>query len=127
MSNVKQMGTAAMMYVQDYDEHFPLASVWMDATLPYSKHKSIYRCPQNHSSLPTDFGYAFNTDLSLKALASYKTPEKVVQLYDANDLRWNANALGRAGIANPPRHAGGNIVGFAEGHAKLENPAEKDR
>jgi prepilin-type N-terminal cleavage/methylation domain-containing protein/prepilin-type processing-associated H-X9-DG protein len=49
LSNMKQMGTAAMMYVQDYDELFPLAATifadgtrtdWRTVLLPYIKNGS---------------------------------------------------------------------------------------
>ena len=80
-SNVKQAALGLWMYSHDYDDHFPRATECMDSTYPYVKDKSVYRCPQNHSTRPTDFGYAFNASLSLKSLDNYKTPEKVVMLY----------------------------------------------
>lgn len=121
-SNVKQAALGLWMYSHDYDDHFPRATECMDSTYPYVKDKSVYRCPQNHSTRPTDFGYAFNASLSLKSLDNYKTPEKVVMLYDANDLRWNANAPGRTGVANPSRHQGADFFGFADGHAQSQSP-----
>lgn len=59
LSNQKQLGLAVLMYVQDYDETFPLAAFW-DFNLPfgesylwtsqrgiqpYLKNKGIYVCP----------------------------------------------------------------------------------
>jgi prepilin-type N-terminal cleavage/methylation domain-containing protein len=57
LSNTKQFGTAVMMYVQDYDELYPLSiypefssgsmrafSVF-DAVLPYAKNVQIMQCP----------------------------------------------------------------------------------
>lgn len=57
LSNTKQFGTAAMMYVQDYDELYPLSiypnfgtgtmrafSVF-DAVMPYVKNAGIMQCP----------------------------------------------------------------------------------
>lgn len=50
LSNMKQMGTAAMMYVQDYDEQYPYAyttdsagkvSDWRMVLLPYIKNGSV--------------------------------------------------------------------------------------
>src|SRR5688500_16396413 len=50
LSNMKQIGTAAMMYVQDYDEQFPLAFTvvtggnvldWRGMLLPYIKNGAI--------------------------------------------------------------------------------------
>jgi prepilin-type N-terminal cleavage/methylation domain-containing protein/prepilin-type processing-associated H-X9-DG protein len=55
-SNLKQLGTAIMMYVQDYDESYPLYSMfpsetphWYDMINPYIKAQnftsSIFYCP----------------------------------------------------------------------------------
>ena len=50
LSNLKQMGTAAMMYVQDYDEIYPLAATidaggnrvdWRVVLLPYIKNGTV--------------------------------------------------------------------------------------
>jgi prepilin-type processing-associated H-X9-DG protein len=120
LSHVKQLGIALRMYQEDYDGRFPQASEWMDATYPYDKNKSVYRCTSVDASHPNDFGYAFNASLSLKALDKSKAPEKIVVLYDSNDLRWNAYASGRTGAANPPRHKGMNNFAFADGHVKAQ-------
>jgi prepilin-type N-terminal cleavage/methylation domain-containing protein len=55
ISNLKQIGTAAMMYVQDYDERYPLFSfaactptytaVWTNELMPYTKNDQVYVCP----------------------------------------------------------------------------------
>jgi prepilin-type N-terminal cleavage/methylation domain-containing protein/prepilin-type processing-associated H-X9-DG protein len=62
LSNLKQIGTGVMMYVQDWDETYPnnrLATLpgggegskrlvtWKTATLPYVKNFDVYRCPSN--------------------------------------------------------------------------------
>jgi prepilin-type N-terminal cleavage/methylation domain-containing protein/prepilin-type processing-associated H-X9-DG protein len=47
ISNAKQIGTAAMMYTQDYDETYP-SSHWgyfFVAVQPYAKNKQIWECP----------------------------------------------------------------------------------
>lgn len=121
LSNVKQLGLAFQMYVEDYDGRFPRSAEWMDSTYPYNKNKSVYHCPSLQATHPSGFGYAFNSSLALHTLDKNKTAAKVVVLYDASDLLWNANAPGRAGMANPPRHQGGNNVGFADGHAKWQS------
>ncbi|MCW3097886.1 MAG: hypothetical protein JWL77_3504 [Chthonomonadaceae bacterium] len=118
LSNMKQAQLGVLMYQEDYDGRFPPASQWMDVTLSYVKDKNVYRCPDLHSSQPTDYGHGFNASLSLQPREKYKAPEKVIMLYDSSDLRWNANAPGRTGAANPPRHPTGDSFGFADGHAK---------
>ncbi|MCL5283247.1 MAG: prepilin-type N-terminal cleavage/methylation domain-containing protein [Armatimonadetes bacterium] len=51
LSNVKELGTSIMMYIQDYDELFPLAITWgnwgdwSDRIQPYMKSWDIMYCP----------------------------------------------------------------------------------
>jgi len=54
VSNMKQIGTSLMMYVQDYDETYPYIRfkndatyVWRNAILPYLKSKDVLACPSN--------------------------------------------------------------------------------
>jgi prepilin-type N-terminal cleavage/methylation domain-containing protein/prepilin-type processing-associated H-X9-DG protein len=62
LSNQKQLGTAMMMYAQDYDETFPLwrttlpaptaeypnaKITWVENMQPYSKNKKIWVCPSD--------------------------------------------------------------------------------
>jgi len=65
MSNLKQIGLGAMMYIQDYDEHYPRlwsvygdASVlpygWGDALQPYIKSTQVFQCPSESTSPTTD-------------------------------------------------------------------------
>lgn len=68
LSNTRQLGTALLMYVQDYDETFPKNEfvdqngwgIWpqnhylWSSTLcvqPYIKNKQLYQCPSDPSSL----------------------------------------------------------------------------
>jgi prepilin-type N-terminal cleavage/methylation domain-containing protein len=54
LSNLKQMGTAVMMYSQDFDETLPLGyssplaatgRTWMHFVMPYAKNRDIWTCP----------------------------------------------------------------------------------
>src|SRR5437660_11332738 len=71
ISNMRQIGTGLMMYVQDYDETFPYcrfhgsdanrgsrAYVWRNAVLPYLKSLDVLACPSNPNSraVPGQFG-----------------------------------------------------------------------
>ena len=65
LSNLKQLGTGVLMYVQDYDESMPRPwsgatnacstaetanpsrYKWMDAIYPYVKNEQIFNCPSN--------------------------------------------------------------------------------
>ncbi|MFQ6098729.1 MAG: DUF1559 domain-containing protein [Armatimonadota bacterium] len=60
LSNMKQLGLAMMMYVQDYDETFGGRSTgayitqgelcWMYRLYPYIKNQQIFRCPSTSQS-----------------------------------------------------------------------------
>ena len=49
LSNVRQIGTAFMSYVQDYDERFPGPTVgplsWQAVLEPYTRNVQLFRCP----------------------------------------------------------------------------------
>jgi prepilin-type N-terminal cleavage/methylation domain-containing protein/prepilin-type processing-associated H-X9-DG protein len=57
LSNLKQLGTGMLMYVQDYDEMFALGmqtngpagwvNSWAVTTQPYAKSYDIFRCPSD--------------------------------------------------------------------------------
>ncbi len=60
LSNMRQMGLGVQMYLQDYDETFPLDShtggagsapwVWLQTLQPYVKTQLLYRCPSDPST-----------------------------------------------------------------------------
>jgi prepilin-type N-terminal cleavage/methylation domain-containing protein/prepilin-type processing-associated H-X9-DG protein len=63
LSNLKQTGTATLMYVQDYDETFPLSIylatennkactfTFYNALIPYQKSADVMKCPSNPQAL----------------------------------------------------------------------------
>ena len=68
LSNNKQIGTGIMMYVQDYDEHYPQSvdgqyQYWENAVQPYIKNGELYQGENygrggiwNCPSFPSDYG-----------------------------------------------------------------------
>ncbi len=60
LSNMRQIGTAILSYVQDYDEKFPRTELWNQTNnrawsyhlmvSPYMKNTQIWACPSNRSS-----------------------------------------------------------------------------
>src|SRR5579871_3614581 len=66
LSNLKQQGTATYMYVQDYDETFPLALyigntgtgpcgfASYHAIVPYQKNADVQKCPSDSTPLNVD-------------------------------------------------------------------------
>ena len=94
LSNVKQMGLGAMMYIQDYDElMFPRctgtwgaagAVYWYSTPTadgligPYVKNTQVFRCP----SQPTRYGYGYNIGFGYVSLASINAPAEKVLFSD---------------------------------------------
>ncbi|MDX1932270.1 MAG: DUF1559 domain-containing protein [Capsulimonadales bacterium] len=77
LSNVKQLGLATLMYVQDYDETFPTAGVydwytnetgdasdarnnyWPARLMPYMKSLGILRCPSDPGPSTAESNYSW--------------------------------------------------------------------
>ena len=95
LSNVKQLGLAAMQYCQDYDEMYmprrqPYGATyiyWVDLNPansylmePYMKNRQIGECP----SLKGWNGYAYNVNLisGLVAMSQVKTPAEMLMFVD---------------------------------------------
>src|SRR5713226_5630376 len=62
LSNFKQIGLGVMMYVQDWDDNYPVSRLyrlpggsdcgqkiltWKTETAPYVKNLGVYKCPSN--------------------------------------------------------------------------------
>ena len=83
MSNLQQIGIATMMYVQDYDETYPIAalptpssdgmdgytsSYWFNELQPYTKNRQVWFCPTAGRIMTSDSsttqqysgGYGYN-------------------------------------------------------------------
>jgi prepilin-type processing-associated H-X9-DG protein len=117
-SNLKQLSTALLMYMQDYDERFPPADRWTPNLQPYIKNNSVYKCPSD----PKPHGYAMNKNLSRGSLADVERPAEITALFESNLHRPSANGTATA-VAKPPRHMGGNNYAFIDGHVKwLDRP-----
>jgi len=87
LSNTKQLGLATMMYVQDYDETYPLAAFWNQSTpwytnfylwssqrcvQAYIKNTDIFKCPDDtfsESGYPTIYAGGFPASIPLRPLS----------------------------------------------------------
>src|SRR2546423_10326922 len=116
LSNMKQLGTAQMMYAQDYDETYPKAYhalpdgnnwYWYLLIQPYAKNVAIFRCPSDRKPMSaslfltaalkkqvTDFGVSIianydvmpPTDLQSARVAQATAPAELISLVDMRDI-----------------------------------------
>ncbi len=111
LSNAKQIGIAILMYVQDYDETYPLsAQTYSDAILPYVKNKAIFHAPD----APEDekISYAFNKNLEGLSLAILTDAAKTVMVYEGQ----NGTPL--------YRYEGTTVIGLADGSCRAMTEAQ---
>lgn len=151
-SNLRQLGLGMMMYVQDYDEMYPLASTtdktlgksgfgWAGVLQPYIKTTLIYQCPsEKHlavdKSNPTKRDYTdywMNSRTSGQGLASINEPTRTLISGDGDGgsptstARYNIPALPYSWRITPgspaQRHLGTGNYCFADGHVKRFPPS----
>lgn len=111
-SNLKQLGLAAMQYIQDWDEKMPDCASWQDAILPYVRNPILFKCP---GAPNLEFGYAMNSALSGFYLTLLQDPSRTPLFFDSSLGVANA-AGGLEALCEPPRHLGRNNIVFADGH-----------
>jgi prepilin-type processing-associated H-X9-DG protein len=116
LSNMKQLGLALLMYVQDYDEKFPPAAEWMDMTLPYLKNENTYRCPGVAEKDKFAYGYGFNRKLERTLYEKIAEPEKTIMLFESWNLKKNVSDSVLT-LLESPRHNDTINLAYADGHA----------
>src|SRR5690348_3898178 len=113
LSNMKQLGTATMMYLQDYDEVVPCyvnqstmtgsgagSFYWSNALEPYVKLRRLWYCPSfprsdpNPSANSSTYGVNLNHIIAsingspgAASLASFGTPANDMLLADTQDAQ----------------------------------------
>jgi hypothetical protein len=120
LSQVKRNGVALFIYLADHDGAFPHRDHWMDALFPYSKDEAALRCPLVGDD-PQHHGYAFNSNLSLLELDKVVDPVATPLIYDSINLARNASDPVTS-LPDPTRHQRGNVMGYADGHARVSPP-----
>jgi len=146
MSNIKQFGLGALMYVQDYDETFFRLSYtsgaatpttylcdWPEKVVPYIKNYQIMKCPSHSDTVPSGYAntyicsYGANQNISVAAMGSFQAPSVTIMMYeDQSTWRYNTCANyswafnGKVGTVAYRHNEGSNIV-FVDGHAKWYN------
>ncbi|MBI5832814.1 MAG: DUF1559 domain-containing protein [Armatimonadetes bacterium] len=101
-NNLKQLGTATLQYVQDYDEKYPagwtdpqgnLARGWtaQQQITPYLNNLQVYKCPSDPD--PPACSYLWNSDgLGWRSMAIVDQPELRCMFIDGATTRNGGNA-----------------------------------
>ncbi len=117
ISNMKQLGTAVMMYNQDYDESFPIGlgnswwqNTWVRNTQPYVKNYQVFRCPDDAVALDSNISWA-------GIRVSYASNALIGWDGSANSL------FGVMGLAQP-KSEGGWMGNTTQSMAAVGRPAE---
>jgi prepilin-type N-terminal cleavage/methylation domain-containing protein/prepilin-type processing-associated H-X9-DG protein len=138
-NNLKQLGLATFMYVQDWNGTYPpfgdFGYRWDTTLYPkYVKDKGVFTDPSEpgtsdilyitigaNASL---FRETWMTPHSVK-LSMVKSPSQVIMLYDYDDPRAYGTGAGLRSflyssttLAFTQRHSGGDNICFADGHVK---------
>jgi len=122
LSNMKQLGTATMMYVQDYDEtgvssfigvgaswagyYYPGNQRWTDSVFPYVKSAALYTCPSD----PDPVAYQPTSPNSKEGDADYFNSMSYPGSYGLNTTYWD----GSDGVSSPSGKPIGDIKRVAD-------------
>jgi prepilin-type N-terminal cleavage/methylation domain-containing protein/prepilin-type processing-associated H-X9-DG protein len=148
LNNQKQLGTAMMMYVQDYDEVYPAMfwagsqwnpnfgtpagqpNYWGYELSTYIKNNQVFRCP---SRKDVNTSYIYNLFLQQKSMAAVDAPASVAALADSTaDGWWGIDGSGfvayyqadgvtkNASCRIKDMHNEGANIAFADGHVKWQ-------
>jgi prepilin-type processing-associated H-X9-DG protein len=118
-SILKKLGLASLMYSQDHDDRFPLASSWNAAAFPYLKNDLYFLCPQANSQRRPS--YALNREMSGVWFERIAEPAGAILLFDS--VPGANQSGGPERLPNPPRHQGGHYIAFADGHCSFAESA----
>ena len=121
LSNLKQLGAAFTMYVQDHDECLPPSNngagsqYWITALESYEGDK-IVDCP----SYKGDLSYGANSYLGNKGkkIRCFTKPSQEPLVFDTNNDAYEATGSGGVYSWLDNRHSGGINFCFIDGHAK---------
>ena len=138
-SNLKQIGTATLMYIQDYDEKYPghqggstATDDWPMSVVPYTKNAQLFQCP-SASPAPTHmlisgYGLCYGYNCYYFQFQSQAQIQDVVETIlcadDNGDNRIGPDyAVREARVPGcthclVPRHNEMINITFADGHAK---------
>ncbi len=119
MSNLKQLGLAFMMYLEDHDGWLPDGN-WVEVTYPYIKNRQVYTCPSRPDQ---PVGYALNEALLAQRVLDIENPAQTVLAFET--LEPGEAPVGGAELVPPDGiHEGSINVLFADGHVQTVTAAQ---
>ena len=155
-SNVKQIGLAVAMYVQDYDETLPMGIAGVPPTIftisetlnPYIKNEQIWQCPSKQQSVDLSAlgkpSVSYSVDVGTEvpsgsssgrlfgvpAAGTFSSKLAQIQAPSSTALLCDATGSVDAGftstIVEDARHNDGCNYGYADGHVKWDRPEKVD-
>ncbi len=112
LSNIKQLATAAHIYLADHDDRFPLEN-WSDAMMPYTKNEDMLTCTENS---PGGYGYAMNFAVVGKV---YGAPDmNMTVLFFETEARARNLVMNLAGRADAKHKERFSHVAYCDGSAR---------
>ena len=133
-SNMKNLGTAIMMYAQDYDELYPFAYLdttykggaftdWYGNLQPYVKNTQVYLCPSAPTTNPYIGNYSSNRGIMPYHFGGYETaamstaavssPADIYAIFDGGYFSLANTDLGLCGAYDAWLPGSGNFNGVA--------------
>jgi prepilin-type N-terminal cleavage/methylation domain-containing protein/prepilin-type processing-associated H-X9-DG protein len=111
LSNQKQLGLRTMMYVQDYDETYPMTAnygepiamrtLWSDMVAPYLKNRDIFKCPSAVSpGFPNRWAERGYSAIGMNAQLAFVPPTNVAEATEGF-----GETLSLAAVDEPARFA----------------------
>lgn len=111
LSNMRQLSNAVMMYVQDYDELYPMTAnyndgtmtqtIWSEMIQPYVKNQGIFSCPSAiQPGYPANWGARGYASIGMNAQLAYRDATTA-----ANATEAFTSSLGLASVDEPARFA----------------------
>ncbi|HOX56093.1 MAG TPA: DUF4190 domain-containing protein [Candidatus Paceibacterota bacterium] len=121
ISNVRQLNLALLMYATDHHDQFPAGTNWCDALIPYlGGMTNAFICPKGAPNQRCH--YALNAQLAGRELTDSEARRSQTVLVFECDGGWNVSG-GHELLPAKPRHADAYVLGFADGHAEMGQPA----
>lgn len=125
LNNLKQLGLAINMYLQDHDEGFPNVFSWEDEISKYAS-EGIFSCPSEKSA---ENGYAINSNVTNQKFSGISHSSTFPLLFDRNVASLSYEGCPPDNPANfyydfcSDRHTKGTNFLFLDGRAAwISNP-----